>query len=39
MFEKELHGKFEEIWNVIGWFYPNRGSQLAMKTFNFEEAW
>lgn len=39
MFEKELHGKFEEIWNVVGWQYPNRGSQLAMKTFNFEETW
>lgn len=39
MFEKELHGKFEEIWNVIGWSYPNRGSLLAKKVFNFEEAW
>jgi len=39
MFEKELHGKFKEIWSVVGWQYPNRGSQLAMKTFNFEEAW
>lgn len=39
MFEKELHGKFEEVWNVIGWCYPNRASQLASKTFNFEETW
>lgn len=39
MFEKELHGKFEEIWNVVGWEYPNRGTQLAMQTFNFEETW
>lgn len=39
MFEKELHGKFEEIWNVVGWNYPNRGSILASKTFDFAEAW
>lgn len=39
MFEKELHKKFDEIWTVIGWKYPNRGSQLAEKTFNFNEEW
>ena len=39
MFTKELHGKFEEIWNVIGWQYPNRGSQLASTLLNFQEEW
>jgi DNA polymerase elongation subunit (family B) len=39
MYNSELHGKLEEIYTCIGWKYPNRGSQLASKTFNFEEAW
>lgn len=39
MYDRELHSKLEEIWHVIGWQYPNRGSQLAMKVFDFGEAW
>lgn len=39
MYDSELHKKLEEIWNVVGWHYPNRGSQLAEKTFNFNESW
>jgi hypothetical protein len=39
MYERELRGKLEEIWTVVGWHYPNRGSQLASKVFNFEETW
>lgn len=39
MYNSELHSKLEEIYTCIGWKYPNRGSQLASKTFNFEESW
>lgn len=39
MYDRELHSKLEEIYRCIGWKYPNRGSQLASKVFNFEEAW
>ena len=39
MFDSELHSKLKEIWEVVGWQYPSRGSQLAAKTFNFEESW
>ncbi len=39
MYERELHSKLEEFYNVIGWKYPNRGSQLAMKIFDFSESW
>ena len=39
MYERELHGKLKEIWNVVGWYYPNRGSQLASETFNFDDTW
>lgn len=39
MYNSELHGKLEEIYTCIGWRYPNRGSQLASKTFNFDEVW
>ena len=39
MYNRELHSKLEEIYKCVGWHYPNRGSQLASKTFNFEEAW
>lgn len=39
MYDSQLHYKLEEIYTVIGWKYPNRGSQLAAKVFNFEETW
>lgn len=39
MYERELKSKLSEIYECIGWKYPNRGSQLASKTFNFEEQW
>lgn len=39
MYDRELHSKLAEIYRCVGWKYPNRGSQLASKTFNFEEAW
>jgi DNA polymerase elongation subunit (family B) len=39
MYDSELHKKLKEIWEVIGWKYPNRGSQLAATVFNMEEAW
>jgi hypothetical protein len=39
MYERELKSKLSEIYECIGWKYPNRGSQLASKTFNFEESW
>ena len=39
MYERELRSKLSEIYECIGWKYPNRGSQLASKTFNFEESW
>lgn len=39
MYDRELHSKLEEIYRCIGWKYPNRGSQLASKVFNFEETW
>ncbi len=39
MYNRELRSKLEEIYTCIGWKYPNRGSQLASKTFNFDEVW
>lgn len=39
MYERELKSKLEDIYTAIGWKYPNRGSQLASNTFNFEENW
>ncbi|HOS15546.1 MAG TPA: DNA polymerase domain-containing protein [Bacteroidales bacterium] len=39
MYERELKSKLSEIYAVIGWPYPNRGSQLAENTFNFDEEW
>lgn len=39
MYERELKSKLSEIYECIGWKYPNRGSQLASQTFNFEESW
>lgn len=39
MYNRELRSKLEDIWTVIGWPMPNRGSEIASKTFNFEEAW
>lgn len=39
MYERELKSKLEDIYTAIGWKYPNRGSQLASQTFNFDEQW
>jgi len=39
MYERELKSKLVDIYTAIGWQYPNRGSQLASNTFNFEENW
>lgn len=39
MYDRELHSKLAEIYRCIGWQYPNRGSQLAAKTFDFTETW
>jgi hypothetical protein len=39
MYDSELHHKLEEIYNCIGWKYPNRGSQLAEKVFDFSQEW
>ena len=37
MYERELKSKLVDIYTAIGWQYPNRGSQLASKTFDFSE--
>lgn len=37
MYERELYSKLFEIYTVVGWKYPNRGSVLASKIFNFNE--
>ena len=39
MYERQLKSKLSEIYECIGWKFPNRGSQLASKTFNFDESW
>jgi len=39
MYERELKSKLSEIYSCIGWKYPNRGSQLATQTFDFNETW
>ena len=39
MYDRELKSKLSEIYAVIGWSYPNRGSQLATNTFDFDEEW
>ena len=39
MYERELKSKLSEIYECIGWKYPNRGSQLASETFNFDDTW
>ena len=39
MYNKELKTKLIEIYLSIGRPFPNRGSQLASKTFNFDDAW
>ena len=39
MYQRELKSKLGDIYEAIGWKYPNRGSQLASETFNFEESW
>lgn len=39
MYERELKSKLGDIYEAIGWRYPNRGSQLASATFNFDDTW
>lgn len=39
MYERELKSKLEDIYTAISWKYPNRGSILASKVFDFEEKW
>jgi DNA polymerase elongation subunit (family B) len=39
MYERELKSKLGDIYEAIGWRYPNRGSQLASETFNFDDTW
>lgn len=39
MYQRELLSKLREIWSAVGWKFPNRGSILASKIFNFEEEW
>jgi hypothetical protein len=39
MYERELKSKLMEIYAVIGWKYPNRGSIHSSKVFNFDEEW
>lgn len=39
MYERELKSKLEEIYTVIGWQYPSRGSQLSSGTFDFNDEW
>ena len=39
MYERELKSKLGDIYEAIGWRYPNRGSQLASQTFNFNDSW
>jgi hypothetical protein len=37
MYQRELKSKLGDIYGAIGWKYPNRGSELASKTFDFSE--
>ena len=39
IYERELKSKQIEIYRCIGWNYPNRGAELADKTFDFDENW
>ena len=39
IYDRELHSKLEEIYQCIGWMYPNRASELAGKVFDFGETW
>jgi DNA polymerase elongation subunit (family B) len=39
MYDRELRSKLAAIYTAIGWKYPNRGSELASKTFNFDDTW
>lgn len=39
MYNRELHNKLAEIYTCVGWKYPNRGSELAAKVFDFSESW
>jgi hypothetical protein len=39
MYDRELKSKLSEIYRVIRWDYPSRGSQIASKVFNFNEEW
>jgi hypothetical protein len=37
MYQRELKSKLSDIYEAISWKYPNRGSELAAKTFDFSE--
>ena len=39
MYERELRSKLSEIYGAVGWSYPNRGSQISSKIFDFTEEW
>ena len=39
MYDKELKTKLLQIYIAINRPFPNRGAELASKTFNFEENW
>jgi len=39
MYERELKSKLLEIYSAINRQLPNRGSQKALKTFDFSESW
>ena len=39
MYERELYSKLKDVYTAIGWSYPNGGSRLAEKTFDFNEEW
>jgi hypothetical protein len=39
MYSSELYKKLETIYSAIGWQMPNRGGELASKTFDFGDSW
>jgi DNA polymerase elongation subunit (family B) len=39
MYERELKSKLSEIYEAVSWQYPNRGSQISSKIFDFNEEW
>ena len=39
MYDRELRSKLEEIYKCIGWKMPNRASDFAKRTFDFDDVW